>query len=124
MLMFNTVTCTCKKHTATIFTTLCLGVMSVPPVFAYSCEAEFAKANTLILEAQSYITENSDARALAMIKEAKGIADAGIISHNNASEGHTGEVGKFMHSDAVRKGKWAQDLAKQAIFILTGEIKG
>lgn len=27
-----------------------------------------------------------------------------------------------MHSDAVRKGKWAQELAKQVTFLLTDEV--
>lgn len=101
---------------------LCFVVASA--AFAYSCEAEFAKANQLVAEAEALVTENTDARALAMIAEAKGIAEAGIVSHRKATERHTGENGKFMHSDAVRKGKWAQSLAKQAIFLITGEIKG
>lgn len=103
---------------------LCLAAAGTSPVLAYSCEAEFAKAAQLVAEAEALVAENTDARVLAMISEAKGIAETGIISHRKATERHTGDVGKFMHSDAVRKGKWAQTLAKQAIFLMTGEIKG
>ena len=107
----------------TVLAVLLLNGLTTGSVLAYSCEAEFAKANTLITQAQELVTEDTDSRALAMIQEAKGIAEAGIISHRNATEKHTGEVGKFMHSDAVRRGKWAQELARQAIFIITGEIR-
>lgn len=89
---------------------------------AYSCMTQFSHAEDLIKEAEELVKEDTDSRILAMIAEAKGIAQAGIISHQAASEGHTGEVGKFMHGDAVRKGKWAQDLARQALFLLTGEV--
>jgi hypothetical protein len=91
--------------------------------FAYSCESEFAEASQIVAEAEALVKEDTDSRILAMIAEAKGIAEAGIISHRKANEGHTGETGKFMHGDAVRMGKWAQTLAKQAIFSLTGEIR-
>ncbi|MBL4758262.1 MAG: hypothetical protein JKY32_11730 [Rhizobiales bacterium] len=57
-----------------------------------------------------------------MIEKAKELADAGIVSHEHASEGHRGNIGKFMHSDAVRKGRWAQHLAGQALFMLTGNV--
>ncbi len=97
-------------------------VLTPSQVMAYSCMSQFEHAKQLIEDAEKLVDENTDSRILAMIAEAKGIAQAGIISHQAASEGHTGEVGKFMHSDAVRKGKWAQDLARQATFLLTGEI--
>jgi len=89
---------------------------------AYSCMAQFERAQELVSQAEKLVKEDTDSRILAMIAEARGIAQAGLISHKRASEKHTGETGKFMHSDSVRKGKWAQDLAKQAIFLLSGEI--
>ena len=89
---------------------------------AYSCMSEFSQAQELVDKAQALVTTSTDSRVLAMIAEARGIAEAGMISHKAASESHTGEVGKFMHSDSVRKGKWAQDLAKEAIFLINGEI--
>jgi hypothetical protein len=92
------------------------------PALAYSCMAEFSQAQNLVDKAQALVAPGTDSRVLAMIAEARGIAEAGMISHKEASEGHTGEVGKYMHSDAVRKGKWAQDLAKEAIFLINGEI--
>ncbi len=93
------------------------------PALAYSCESEFSAANELIAEAESLVKEDTDSRILAMIAEAKGIAAAGITSHRKASQGHTGGKGKFMHGDSVRMGRWAQTLAKQAIFLLTGETR-
>lgn len=93
------------------------------PALAYSCEAEFAAANDLIAEADAMAKDDTDSRILAMIAEAKGIAAAGITSHRKANERHTGDKGKFMHGDSVRKGRWAQTLANQAIFLLTGETR-
>ena len=98
-------------------------VTATQPAMAYSCQAQFNRAMQLVKEAEGLVKKDTDARILAMIAEAKGIAQAGIISHAKASQGHTGAMGKFMHSDAVRKGKWAQDLAKQAIFLINGDIK-
>lgn len=106
-----------------MFSVIGITAASTTLAFAYSCESEFAKASQLVAEVESLVKEDTDSRILAMIAEAKGIAEAGIISHRNASERHTGENGKFMHGDAVRKGKWAQTLAKQAVFLLTGEIR-
>jgi len=89
---------------------------------AYSCMSEFSEAQHLVDQAQVLVAPDTDSRVLAMIAEARGIAEAGMISHKAASESHTGEVGKYMHSDSVRKGKWAQDLAKEAIFLMNGKI--
>ena len=90
---------------------------------AYSCGAQYERAGELINQAEKLVKKDTDSRILAMIAEAAGLAQAGIVSHKPASERHTGKTGKFMHSDAVRKGKWAQELAKQAIFLLTGEVQ-
>ncbi len=88
---------------------------------AYSCEGEFAKADSLIKEAEGYITPDTDARIKAMLAEAKGTLEAAEISHRQASEKHLGAVGKYMHGDAVRKGRWAQSLAFEVIFLATGQ---
>ncbi len=112
-----------KSTIAALLLTGALSIATTGQAMAYSCSAQFEHANVLISEAEQFVKKDTDSRILAMIAEAKGIAQAGIISHNAASQGHTGEVGKFMHSDAVRKGKWAQQLAKQAIFLLTGEVE-
>jgi len=93
------------------------------PAMAYSCGAEFKNAQELISEAESLVKKDTDSRILAMIAEAKGIAAAGIVSHKKANQPHTGDNGKFMHGDSVRKGRWAQSLANQAIFLLTGETR-
>jgi len=93
------------------------------PAMAYSCAAEYEAAEKIIAEAERLVTKDTDSRILAMITEAKGIADAGIISHKKANQGHTGAVGKFMHGDSVRKGRWAQSLATQAVFLLNGETR-
>lgn len=112
-------------HFAAMLTLTSLGFIAAgtAPAMAYSCEAEFAAANELIAEAESLVKEDTDSRILAMIAEAKGIAESGITSHRKASERHTGDKGKFMHGHSVRKGRWAQTLATQAIFLLTGETR-
>jgi len=100
---------------------LSLLAISAPNAQAYSCEAQFALAQEIIKKAESLVTDTTDARILAMISEAKGIAEAGIVSHRKATEKHTGHTGKYMHGDSVRKGLWAQTLAKEAVFLMTGE---
>jgi len=112
----------------TTFTALALTLASIgfvaggaSPAMAYSCEGQFSRANELVTKAESMVKKDTDARILALIAEAKGIANSGIISHRKANERHTGKNGKFMHGDSVRKGKWAQSLAKQAIFLLSGD---
>ncbi|NQV84937.1 MAG: hypothetical protein HQ494_14090 [Rhodospirillales bacterium] len=90
---------------------------------AYSCGAEYEAAEKLISEAKSMVKADTDSRILAMITEAEGIADAGIISHKKANQPHTGDNGKFMHGDSVRKGRWARSLANQAIFLMNGETR-
>jgi len=93
------------------------------PAMAYACKAEFNGAQELIKEAEGMVKNDTDSRIQAMIAEAKGIAEAGITSHAKANQRHTGENGKFMHGDAVRKGRWAQSLANQAIFLMSGETR-
>ena len=110
---------------ALVLTLTSLGFVAAgtTPAMAYTCEAEFSAAKEAIAEAEALVKEDTDSRILAMIAEAKGIAEAGITSHRKANQRHTGETGKYMHGDSVRKGRWAQTLAAQAIFLLTGETR-
>ena len=87
---------------------------------AYSCEVEYKKGESLIKEAEGYIKPDTDARIKAMLAEAKGRLEAAEISHRQASEKHTGSMGKYMHGDAVRQGREAQSLASEVIFLATG----
>ena len=93
------------------------------PVHAYSCNAEFAKAEALIKEAEGLLKPDTDSRILALIEQARGVAMAGIISHRKASERHIGATGKYAHGQAVSKGRQAQSIAKEALFLLTGETR-
>lgn len=99
---------------------LSFGLMTIPQANAYSCGAVFKQAQGLIKKAEALVTKDTDSRIKSMILEAKGMADAGIISHKAAMERHTGKVGKYAHSDSVRKGRQAVALIKQALFLLTG----
>ncbi len=93
----------------------------ISPAMAYSCKTVFQEAQNLIQEAESKVTPETDSRILAMIAEAKGLADSGLVSHAKANERHHGATGKYAHADSVRKGRWAVALAKEALFLLTGE---
>lgn len=88
---------------------------------AYSCQATFQEAQSLISEAESKMTPQTDSRIRALITKAKGLADAGLISHTEASERHHGPTGKYAHGDSVRMGRESAALAKEALFLLTGE---
>lgn len=106
----------------TIGTVLVAGLLGgTETALAYSCEAEFAKADALIEEAEGNIKPDADTRIKAMLAEAKGTLEAAKISHRQATEKHTGATGKYLHGDAVRKGRWAQALASEAIFLITGQ---
>jgi len=96
-------------------------ILGTGQAFAWSCEAEYSAAEDLITQAEALVKPDTDSRILALIEEAKGLADGGIINHRKAGERHTGEVGKYKHSDAMRKARWSQQLASQALFLLTGE---
>ncbi len=67
---------------------------------AWSCQAQFEEAQSLIADPEKLVNEITDARILALLAQAKDLSHSGIISHNHASEGHTGETGKHMHSNA------------------------
>lgn len=89
-------------------------------VQAYSCGVIFKEADGLIKKAETLLTDKTDSRIKAMIEEAKGLANAGLVSHTAANQRHSGETGKYAHGDSVRKGRWAVALAKEALFLLTG----
>ena len=110
-------------HTTALLAALGLFIAGTSPVHAYSCNAEFAKAEALIKEAEGLVKPDTDARILALIEQAKGIANAGIVSHRKAGERHVGATGKFMHGQAVSLGRQAQAVAKEALFLLTGETR-
>lgn len=88
--------------------------------YAYSCKAVYIEAENLIEKAEKMVTKKTDSRIKAMLEEAKGLADSGFVSHKAANERHTGKAGKYAHGDAVRKGRQAVALAKEALFLLTG----
>lgn len=106
------------KLSVFLFTVLTAGYSSFAS--AYSCKAVFFEANTLIKKAEKLVTPKTDSRIISIIEEAKGLAKSGLVSHDKANQNHHGKVGKFAHSDSVRRGKWAVSLAKQALFLLTG----
>lgn len=101
------------------FLALALLTTSIGTAQAYSCQAIFQEAKQLISQAESKVTDKTDSRIKAMIAEAKGLAESGIVSHTAANERHVGDIGKYAHGDSVRKGRWAVALAKEALFLLT-----
>ncbi len=88
---------------------------------AYTCEVVLKTAEERIKEAEAILKPNTDARIRAKLAEAKGLLEAGKINHHQASERHTGPIGKYAHGDAVRQARWAESLAKEVIFLATGE---
>ncbi len=87
---------------------------------AYSCNKIFKEADGLITKAEAMVDDKTDSRIKAMLAEARGLANAGLVSHKAASQKHVGDVGKYAHGDSVRKGRWAVSLAKEALFLLSG----
>ena len=100
---------------------LLMAVLNMSSASAYSCQSEFNRANTLIQEAEKLVKKDTDSRIVALIEKAKGISRAGLVSHAKASEGHVGATGKFMHGQSVSMGRQAQSVAKEALFLLTGQ---
>jgi len=88
---------------------------------AYMCEGLFATAEQRIKEAEAKVTPETDVRIKQKIAEAKGLLDSAKIGHRQATERHTGDVGKYSHGDAVRQARWAESLATEALFLTTGE---
>jgi len=93
------------------------------PASAYSCKTEFNAAQKLVQEAQALVKPDTDSRILALIEKADGMSKAGFISHSRANQGHVGKVGKFMHGQSVSMGRQAQSIAREALFLLTGETR-
>jgi hypothetical protein len=114
--MFNS---SIKKPAIAVAALMLLGATG--SALAYSCEVEYKKAESLIKEAEANVKPETDARVKAMLAEAKGRLEAAEISHRQASEKHTGSIGKYMHGDAVRQGREAQSLASEVIFLATGQ---
>lgn len=105
-----------------IFSTMALSIAvslaTTSTAQAYSCNAVFKEADKLIKQAKAKVTKKTDSRIMAMIEEARGLANAGLVSHKQANERHHGPTGKYAHGDSVRKGRWAVALAKEALFLL------
>jgi hypothetical protein len=57
------------------------------------------------------------------LAEAKGLLDSAKIGHRQATERHTGTIGKYAHGDAVRQARWAESLATEVIFLSTGATR-
>ena len=100
-----------------------IGLGSVAPASAYMCESLFAVADQRIKEAESKVKPETDVRIKQKIAEAKGVLESAKIGHRQATERHTGEIGKYSHGDAVRQARWAESLATEAIFLATGETR-
>jgi hypothetical protein len=90
---------------------------------AYMCEGLFATAEQRIKEAEDTVTAETDVRIKQKLAEAKGLLDSAKIGHRQATERHTGAVGKYSHGDAVRQARWAEALATEVIFLSTGTTR-
>jgi hypothetical protein len=90
---------------------------------AYMCEGLFATAEQRIKEAEGTITAETDVRIKQKLAEAKGLLDSAKIGHRQATERHTGPVGRYSHGDAVRQARWAEALATEVIFLSTGDAR-
>jgi hypothetical protein len=90
---------------------------------AYMCESLFAVADQRIKDAESKLTPDTDVRIKQKLAEAKGLLESAKIGHRQATERHTGVVGKYSHGDAVRQARWAESLASEVIFLTTGETR-
>jgi len=88
---------------------------------AYTCEAVIKTAEERIKEAEAKLKPDTDVRIKARLAEAKGLLELAKINHRQASERHVGPVGKYTHGDAVRQARWAESLAREVIFLETGE---
>lgn len=111
-----------KTKFVNLLSTMALGVAvslaTASTAQAYSCNAIFKEANKLIKQAETKASNKTDSRIMSMIEEAKGLASAGLVSHKQANQRHSGKTGKYAHGDSVRKGRWAVALAKEALFLL------
>lgn len=108
------------KRMVSVMVAAAIGLGGVVPAMAYMCEGLFAVADERIKEAESKVQPGTDVRIKQKIAEAKGILDSAKIGHRQATERHTGDIGKYSHGDAVRQARWAESLATEAIFLATG----
>jgi hypothetical protein len=90
---------------------------------AYMCEGLFATAEQRIKEAENSVNNETDVRIKQKLAEAKGLLDSAKIGHRQATERHTGTIGKCSHGDAVRQARWAESLATEVIFLSTGATR-
>ncbi len=90
---------------------------------AYMCESLFTAADQRITEAEGKLTPDTDVRVKQKLAEAKGLLESAKIGHRQATERHTGVVGKYSHGDAVRQARWAEALAIEVIFLTSGETR-
>ena len=95
----------------------------IAPAAAYMCESLFKVAEERIQEAESKVKDDTDVRIKQKLAEAKGLLESAKIGHRQATERHTGAVGKYSHGDAVRQARWAEGLASEVIFLATGETR-
>jgi hypothetical protein len=107
---------------AGVFTAITL-VLGPGVATAYMCEGLFATAEQRIKEAEATVTAETDVRIKQKLAEAKGLLESAKIGHRQATERHTGAVGKFSHGDAVRQARWSEALATEVIFLSTGTTR-
>jgi hypothetical protein len=112
-----------KQVAAAVVVAASIGLAGGASASAYMCEGQFAVAEQRIKEAESKIQPGTDVRIKQKLAEAKGLLEAAKIGHRQATERHTGEVGKYSHGAAVRQARWAESLATEAIFLATGETR-
>ena len=112
-----------RTRMVSVMVAAAIGLGGVAPAWAYMCEGMFAVAEQRIKEAESKLQPDSDVRIKQKIAEAKGLLESAKIGHRQATERHTGAIGKFSHGDAVRQARWSESLATEAIFLTTGETR-
>jgi hypothetical protein len=103
--------------------TVAAWVLAAGGAEAYMCEGLFATAEQRIKEAEGAIDGETDVRIKQKLAEAKGLLESAKIGHRQATERHTGAVGKYSHGDAVRQARWAESLATEVIFLSTGATR-
>jgi hypothetical protein len=100
-----------------------VGAWGVAPASAYMCEGLIKAAEDRIKEAEGKIKPDTDVRIKQKLVEAKGILESAKVGHRQATERHTGPVGKYSHGDSVRQARWAESLASEVVFLATGEAR-
>ena len=110
-----------KRIAVAVVAAVLVGAWGVAPASAYMCEGLFKIAEERIKEAEGKITPDTDVRIKQKLVEAKGVLETAKVGHRQATERHTGPVGKCSHGDAVRQARWAESLASEVIFLATGQ---